>query len=385
MNHNHSLNRYASFTSSIKNKGNEMDENIEPDNTVSQLRSKIFNLEQNEKCYYALELKYKTVKNDLIIANESKLRFEYDFKKKAETSNKIIFKLQNENEQLNKELNEKQLMNSSLFNDNNSLYLDLENITKENEINKNELKKRNEIMNELSDELDAIKEKNIKLQALLKQKENEYNQLNEISNEQKRDINILIHNNTIFNSKVKSIQDTLQLKQNEIDAKENKISKLQGETVNIEQILNKTKSELFTLNNILSKEKRHKLELEDNILQLNQNIKHKSNEIEKMGNELEHLKSNYNKKVQECNNGSKDIECYKSHIMLITQLNEKLTTELELVSEGDNKIKYQLNQSDRIATILRNIKNEIGISLKKIEEGLSNPNFALSIQSISID
>lgn len=391
MNNNYSLNRYSSFASSYNKKGINCDAKIDQDNTLSQLNNKIFNLEQNEKCYSALESKYKTVKNELVISNESKLRLEYDLKQKTEVTNKIISELQIEKEKLQKKLTEKKLTNCSLFNDNNTLYLEIEDMRKENESLQNQLNKRKDIINELSNDIELNKKENSQQESLLKQRENEYKQLDEMFNEQKRDIDILIHKNKSFNEKcnacmddnknlnckLKSVQDTLSFKQKAIDAYNNDLIMLKENFETLSQTLNKTQNELLTLDNALTKEQKNNNELKYTIQQLNQNIKDKLNEIER-------LKKNHNQIVNENTKGLNDIEYYKSHILLLTQLNEKLTTELESVLDNDNKINIVLRQNDYIEGTLRNIKPEPGISINKIEESISNHYIPLNFQMQSM-
>ncbi len=93
---------------------------------IAQLKSQIFDLEQNEKSYDALQTKYKSLSNDASILNEEKMRLEYELKQKTETSNKIISDLQTELENLQNTLNEKLATNKTLFNDNNNLFASLE-------------------------------------------------------------------------------------------------------------------------------------------------------------------------------------------------------------------------------------------------------------------
>ena len=93
---------------------------------ISQLKSQIFDLEQNQKSYEALQTKFKSLSNDASILNEEKMRLEYELKQKTETSNKIISDLQTELENLQNTLNEKLATNKTLFNDNNNLFASLE-------------------------------------------------------------------------------------------------------------------------------------------------------------------------------------------------------------------------------------------------------------------
>ena len=52
---------------------------------ISQLKSQVFDLEQNQKSYEALQTKFKSLSNDASILNEEKMRLEYELKQKKET------------------------------------------------------------------------------------------------------------------------------------------------------------------------------------------------------------------------------------------------------------------------------------------------------------
>ena len=119
---------------------------------IAQLKSQIFDLEQNEKNYDALQTKYKSLSNDASILNEEKMRLEYELKQKTETSNKIISDLQTELENLQNTLNEKLATNKTLFNDNNNLFASLEARNSEVEQLKYALNERDEIIEKLTEE-----------------------------------------------------------------------------------------------------------------------------------------------------------------------------------------------------------------------------------------
>ena len=96
------------------------------DNIITQLKSQIFDLEQNAKDYNTLQTKCKQLVNEASYLNEEKIRLEYELKQKTQNSNKIISELQSEKANLENSLNEKLLTNKTLFNDNNNLFSSLE-------------------------------------------------------------------------------------------------------------------------------------------------------------------------------------------------------------------------------------------------------------------
>ena len=75
------------------------------DSIINQLKTQIFDLEQNQQNYDLLQTKYKSLSNDLSILNEEKIRLEYELKQKTETTNKIISDLNTEVENLKNALN----------------------------------------------------------------------------------------------------------------------------------------------------------------------------------------------------------------------------------------------------------------------------------------
>ena len=79
------------------------------DSIINQLKTKIFDLEQNARDYTSLQTKCKQLANENSILNEEKMRLEYELKQKTETTNKIISDLNTEVENLKNALNEQQI------------------------------------------------------------------------------------------------------------------------------------------------------------------------------------------------------------------------------------------------------------------------------------
>jgi hypothetical protein len=74
---------------------------------ISQLKSQLVQLEEDDKAYNDLLQKYRQLQNEYQLINETKLHLEYELKQKNETTNKILNDLKNQNIDLNNELNEK--------------------------------------------------------------------------------------------------------------------------------------------------------------------------------------------------------------------------------------------------------------------------------------
>ena len=79
---------------------NPVSSSSEKDLLISHLKSKLYQLEQNEKAYADLQSQFRALQNEYKTMNEDKLRLEYELKQKTESQYKILNKLQNENENL---------------------------------------------------------------------------------------------------------------------------------------------------------------------------------------------------------------------------------------------------------------------------------------------
>ena len=88
---------------------------------INQLKSRIFDLEQNEKNYQALSNSHVQLQTSYQQLNDEKLRSDYENKQKAEIQNKTINDLRSDNENLQMILNEKININKKLYSDNETL------------------------------------------------------------------------------------------------------------------------------------------------------------------------------------------------------------------------------------------------------------------------
>ena len=64
---------------------------------ISQLKSQLLHLEEDDKAYNDLLQKYRQLQNEYQLINEAKLHLEYELKQKNETTNKILNDLKCQN------------------------------------------------------------------------------------------------------------------------------------------------------------------------------------------------------------------------------------------------------------------------------------------------
>ena len=100
---------------------------------ISQLKSQLIQLEQDDKAYNELLSKYHQLQKDYQIMNDAKLHLEYELKQKTENTDKLLRDLKSQNMDLADELNEKNSIYDKLFADNTNLLRNLDERKKENE------------------------------------------------------------------------------------------------------------------------------------------------------------------------------------------------------------------------------------------------------------
>ena len=363
----------------------------EKDNLISQLKSQIFDLEQNEKNYSNLQVKYKSLANENSILNEEKLRLEYELKQKTEASNKIIADLQNENENLQNALNEKQATNKTLFNDNNNLFASLEQKTDEVASLREALAERDALLDKLNEEkrnlersLSLMGEAKAKSEASNQRLDNDLTSLRKVCDTQERNIEIFKsekknlldkldqanYDIDTLKAKVRSVTKTSNNNGKMLDEANKTIMKLDSDLTETEQNLNRAKNEINSLNSALMKEKRMHEEFEQKSERLEGTVKERLNDIKRLNNDNEELHNLIDKLTIEKNICLSDIDKYKAHIMFLTESNQKLTNELEGVVDRDEKIRAQLQRGERIGSLLAQNRNDIENALNNLEDSL---------------
>ena len=87
----------------------------EYDMLITKLKSEIFERQQNGKDYNALEGKFRQLKNEISLIGKEKLRLQNELSQSVKEGNEIISTMQTENENLNQELNDKNLAKKKII------------------------------------------------------------------------------------------------------------------------------------------------------------------------------------------------------------------------------------------------------------------------------
>ena len=153
----------------------------EKDMLISQLKSKIFELELHQKDYDVLNERFKQLKIDFASLNDSKNLLELEKDKREEEYNRIIGDLQCENENLQIGFNDKLTKNKNCFSQNSILQ-------KQIEIKDNEICDLTQKLNELQNQFCRNEDERANLEKIL-------NGLNDIKNSQNYKIEQLLEDN----------------------------------------------------------------------------------------------------------------------------------------------------------------------------------------------
>jgi len=372
--------------------------NIEPgdydkglDSTISNLKSRLFDLEQQEKDHNALKAKLSQLRSQFQLLTSTKNKLEQELKQKDDTYNQRICNLRSENENLQLGYNEKLSLNKKLFTENDLLEKEIED--RDNELNelRNKLNDLNNNFNQsLADKGDM---------------ENQVAKLKAIKAAQLNDINKLTKENKNLSQIVADQDKKLQKAQEDIAAMENqsqendiniqnlniKLRSLMDDIANTQTALNKNNldnrnldDKLNDLNNQCENLKCENADLNNNIIKekslvadkqrQNDNLNAIITEHEMQLNDLSDKYNTLNAMYSQATNDSKNSQIengkLKEHIMLLTQQNQKLLGELENVKDQDLRMKTLISRKEQSSAILRNVHGcieQATICLEKIE------------------
>ena len=332
---------------------------------ISQLKSQIAQLEEDDKAYNDLLLKYRQLQNEYQLINESKLHLEYELKQKNETTNKILNELKCQNIDLSNELKDKTNIYQKLYADNANLFRNLEDRKKENEnfckavadnetminhisqdkaqcehdamvLNDTSKKNENDIKT-LCTQLDNLKLKN-------KTQNDELNKTNCEMNNNQKCLNDVKCDNVNLNNQINMKNSSLDTVQKQLAIANKTIVDLQNELSNLEREHNIGKTQLENIKISYQNENEKRIQAENDNARLEAILKDRDSNVNNLTCINAALKED---KDTLCSTKAKlmnDLEKYKSHIIVLTDQTEKLTNELQRIIDEDAAV-YNLNNA----------------------------------------
>ena len=332
---------------------------------ISQLKSQLVQLEEEDKAYNDLLQKYRQLQNEYQLINEAKLHLEYEIRQKNETTNKILSDLKAQNMDLTNELNEKENIYKKLYADNTNLLRNLEDRKKENEnfckaieenenmINHisqdkaqceqdamilNETSKKNESdIQNLCSQLDSLKLKSRTQNDELTKKNLEMNNNQKCLNEVKND-------NANLNNQINLKISTLETIQKQLSIANQSIAEMQNELNNLEKSHSLGLNQLENVKINYKNEHEKRVQAENDNVRLEGILKDREDNLNKLSSLNGQLKSDRDQLLETKNKLISDLDKYKNHIIILTEQTEKLTDELQRIIDEDSEL-YNLNNS----------------------------------------
>jgi len=332
---------------------------------ISQLKSQLIQLEEDDKAYNDLLQKYRQLQNEYQLINEAKLHLEYELRQKNETTNKILNDLKAQNMDLTNELNEKENIYKKLYADNTNLFRNLEDRKKENEnfckaieenenmINHisqdkaqceqdamllNETSKKNECdIQNLCNQLDNLKLKSRSQNDELTKKNLEMNNNQKCLNEVKND-------NANLNNQINLKISSLETIQKQLSIANQSIVEMQNELNNLEKSHSLGLNQLENIKINYKNEHEKRIQAENDNVRLEGILKDREDNLNKLSSLNGQLKSDREQLLVTKNKLISDLDKYKNHIMILTEQTEKLTDELQRIIDEDSEL-YNLNNS----------------------------------------
>jgi chromosome segregation ATPase len=321
-------------------------EENEKDLIISQLKAQVFELEQNEKNFNAVSHKARALQNETDLLSNEKLRLEYEIKQRSETSDKQIYDLRQNNENLQLELSEKIQVNKKLFADNNSLFrlkeslsgeinelkLQINNLIDENaslrgrgnqlEGALNNEKNGNALLRNQNENLQREFEKSNRtvsdLNEILKNTQNDKNTTNIKLEESKRD-------NANLSAQLNRKEENLKFASKQIDDLNSTCQLLKGKLLEAERASLQQKAEFMQLSNAFNAEKGLRNSLEKSTEQLETLLNEKDKENRKMYADNSELRSQCERSNVDNKIIGNEMEKLKSHILILTEQNQTVS------------------------------------------------------------
>ena len=360
-------------------------ENIgELDCIIANLKSELFEKQQNIKDYCSLESKFIQLQNDFKMLSDQKNTLECELCRANEEGNKLICNLRLENENLKNSLNDKNCQNKKLYGDNNNLFQVLEGKTNANQNLQDQMCHQENILQRLNQDKISLQNTINCLNQLRDKHMKDIQDLNIQINLLNKDTNVM--DSTLTNKSRQNMQIINEFNNekcinnglmNELNNKECALMKIQQELCMANETLSRLEKDIDILNfsnnrnnddiictkNNLVKETALRDNLENKNSKLNCIINDRNIIIQKLSNENNLLKCS-NTNINSDNNCLfSKAEAYKKHILILTDQNEKLSAELEAIISRDSQLLCTLGRDSHLRVIQNENKSAINSSL----------------------
>ena len=337
----------------------------EKDMIISNLKNKLFQLEESEKNYSDLMSKYRRLDSEYQLLQESKIRLEYELKQKTEQNNQIISQLRTQNENIYNEINDKDYTNKRLIYDNNNIFKQIEDKKFEygtllNKVNGNET-----AINQLTIDKTEGEQKIETLKNTMNQNESNINNLT-------KELDDIKFDNEDLNDQLKGKENNLDLTQKNLDLANQHLFQMTTDYRNINETIDIERKKIFELQKNFDNEKALRGAAETNNKKLEELLHEKNDELNNISLMNKSLKDNLNHAQNSNKKLSDDGERYKNYIMILNEQTQKLTDQLENIVEEDDKIFESIEQTDKLKKFVNEQKSILNDIIETSAEFLAS-------------
>ena len=333
------------------------------DYLIEQLKNKIYELEQ-ENLFYKQD--NYNLKEEII--NNKKI--DYENKAKLSLLMTQLNNLREENDKLNKSIQEMKIINQKLYEDNKTLMKEYDKKfnmqTMDKEVEKKDINQNNEDKNKLEQKNEEIN----KLNSELVEHEEYIKKLFE-DNKQLNEKNRIIVKET--EEKLKELNINIKLLNEELNLRDDKIQKLEDELNKINSVLEETNNDNINLNNInlsLKEKIKELMDISDNDKNNILTLEQKNNLIlieldkkEKLINEYQQKYEIQQKQIVNLTNKHNSmINKTKDSLLLMDQIKQShfgLYNKYETSQKKLDEINNLFKDDDTLEKILIEVKEEI--------------------------
>ena len=333
------------------------------DYLIEQLKNKIYELEQENLLYKQDNYNLK----EEIINNK---KIDYENKAKLSLLMTQLNNLREENDKLNKSIQEMKIINQKLYEDNKTLMKEYDKKfnmqTMDKEVEKKDINQNNEDKNKLEQKNEEIN----KLNSELVEHEEYIKKLFE-DNKQLNEKNRIIVKET--EEKLKELNINIKLLNEELNLRDEKIQKLEDELNKINSVLEETNNDNINLNNInlsLKEKIKELMDISDNDKNNILTLEQKNNLIlieldkkEKLINEYQQKYEIQQKQIINLTNKNNSmINKTKDSLLLMDQIKQNhfgLYNKYETSQKKLDEINNLFKDDDTLEKILIEVKEEI--------------------------
>lgn len=425
-----------SITYELNNSCDSYKETFCKQDTISQLKVQVFEKDQNKKNYRNLLSMFNNLQGELAKILEQKKHHEIALQQfEVDERNQAISELKIKNENLFNELNNKIILNKKLYSENNSLFRELEAKSIQNEDLQEQMNKQDILVKKINHDKEQLKSQIISLSQTKEKQEKDIQsltvQIEQISIDNNSQANFLSSKNGENNILISSLNDEKSINQGLVNELRNKetnlisskqqltrdtdnIKLMKNDINNLGIIIKKNAEDITTFNDNLIKETTVLNQLSADNQHLDTLVKDRDAHINQINSDNSVLKQGNTEINLDNEKLSTILQEYKKHFTLLIFQNKKLAGEIQgligrdtelrsLLERGNHlrDVKYENDHlvsasTDKVKAVINDVcqfpmENEIKISVKRSysidnkENGDNGRNMISSDNNNSID